>query len=76
MDNVQLRPNIYIVEPNGVYDIEDAARYYNTCTRTVTRWINKKLLRAAKPCGKIMFKGQWLIDLFDNKNILIGKDGI
>jgi excisionase family DNA binding protein len=69
-----LRANTFVVEPNGVYDLEEAAKYFDVSTRTILRWLNKKLLRAAKPCGKIKFKGEWLLEFFENKDILIGKE--
>lgn len=71
---IKLREDAYEVLPNGVYDIKDAAKYFGCSTKTIGRMIDKGIIKAAKPLGIIKFKGEWLLEVMNNKDILIGKE--
>jgi excisionase family DNA binding protein len=71
---IQLRNDIYEVLPNGVYDIKETAKYFDCSIKTIYRWLDKKIITGIKIGGTVKFKGQWILDVMSNKNLLIGKE--
>jgi hypothetical protein len=55
-------PAIHVIDPNGVYGVDDAIRIFRLRKSTIRREIREGRLRVSKRSGRYFLLGKWLIE--------------
>jgi hypothetical protein len=55
-------PAVHVIDPHGVYGVEDAIRVFRLKKSTVRREIREGRLRVSKRAGRYYLLGRWLLE--------------